>query len=380
MDPKTAFQSSELRYRRLFEAARDGILIINAVTGRIEDANPFMRELLGYTADQFLGKELWEIGIFSDIDKSRAAFRELQEKGQIRYENLPLQDRAGAHRQVEFVSNVYTENGHQVIQCNIRDITERWRLEREREQQAEAVAELSRAKTEFLAILSHELRNPLAPIQYALPQIEKAPLDDRARAALAVVTRQVNQLVRLIDQLLDITRITSGKVALTREVVTLNAIVNAAVESVLPVIHAARHTFAVTSLPEEPIWMDVDPHRVSQVIINLLTNAARYTPRGGTITLEAGREDDHAVIRVRDNGMGIPEAEMPTLFEMFRQVNAPKAQGGLGVGLALAKRIVEMHGGSIEAHSAGAGQGPRTYRPGRRLTQTVQACVPIETS
>jgi PAS domain S-box-containing protein len=360
-DLKTAFQLSELRYRRLFEAARDGILILNAETGQIEDANPFMVELLGYSHPELLGKELWEIGLFSDIENSRAAFRELQERGQLRYEDLPLQDKWGVQRQVEFVSNLYAENGRHVIQCNIRDITERKQLERRLELRADEGAEASRAKSEFLAILSHELRNPLAPIRYALPQIEQALQDEGARAALAVVTRQVNELVRLVDDLLDITRITSGKVALTREVVTLDAIVSAAVESASPLIHAGRHSFAITATPpEEPIWIEVDQHRVSQVIVNLLTNAAKYTPRGGTITLEADREDDHAVIRVRDNGIGIPPAELPRLFELFWQVKAPTAAGshcGLGVGLALAKRLVEMHGGTIEAHSAGAGQG-----------------------
>jgi PAS domain S-box-containing protein len=159
-----AMQHSEVRYRRLFQTAKDGILILDADTGKVIDANPFMTALLGYSHDEFLGKELWEIGLFRDIKESQAAYRELQEKGYVRYENLPLESRSGQKVEVEFVSNVYAENCHQVVQCNVRDITERSRLQRQVQEQAAALADLDRRKDEFLAMLSHELRNPLAPI------------------------------------------------------------------------------------------------------------------------------------------------------------------------------------------------------------------------
>jgi PAS domain S-box-containing protein len=159
---------SELRYRRLFEAARDGILILDAVTLKITDVNPFMTELLGYSHAEFLGKELWEIGLFSDKEASQAAFKELQRTGYLRYEDLPLQATNGKPRDVEFVSNVYEEDSHQVIQCNIRDITYRKRAEKERTlllavaQEARAEADSANTvKDEFLATLSHELRIPL---------------------------------------------------------------------------------------------------------------------------------------------------------------------------------------------------------------------------
>jgi PAS domain S-box-containing protein len=183
MEDNRFLRSSELRYRRLFEAARDGILILNAETGGIEDANPFMSELLGYTHGELIGRQLWEIGVFKDIENSQIAFRQLQEDGVIRYENLPLQAAGGARREVEFVSNIYRENGRQVIQCNIRDITDRKRLEHQLEEQAAIMAESNRLKSDFLAILSHELRNPLTAIRYALPRIEGAPLDQPARTA-----------------------------------------------------------------------------------------------------------------------------------------------------------------------------------------------------
>jgi PAS domain S-box-containing protein len=357
MEHNRSLQHSELRYRRLFEAARDGILILNAESGGIEDANPFMSELLGYTHEELLGKQLWEIGVFRDIENSRVAFRQLQQDGVIRYEDLPLQTTAGARREVEFVSNIYQENGRQVIQCNIRDITDRKRLERQLEEQATRMAEANRLTADFLAILSHELRNPLAAIRYALPHIEKAALDQPARTALGVVGRQLTQLVRLVDDLLDLTRITSGKVALKRETMTVQRVIDAAVESASPVIYASRHALEVVT-SDERLQVDADADRISQVISNLLTNAAKYTPRGGKITLNVSRENDHAVIRVTDNGVGITEEQLPRLFEMFMQANPPeKAQGGLGVGLTIARRLVELHGGSIEGHSAGPGRG-----------------------
>jgi PAS domain S-box-containing protein len=357
MEPKLFPQNSESRYRRLFEAARDGILILNAETGRIEDANPFMTELLGYSHDQLLGKELWEIGVFKDIQNSQIAFRELQQKGVTRYEDLPLQTTAGGQREVEFVSNIYTEDHRQVIQCNIRDITDRKALERQLEEQARNIAEANRLKSDFLAILSHELRNPLAAIRYALAPIEKAPLDPAARRALDVISRQLTQLVRLVDDLLDLTRITTGKIALKCERVTVQAIVDAAVESVSPIVQAARHTLEIV-MPDERLWLDADADRISQVISNLLTNAAKYTARGGRIVLHVSRDGEQVVIRVTDTGMGVAEHQLPRLFEMFMQVaSSDHSQGGLGVGLAIAKRLVQLHGGSIEVHSGGAGCG-----------------------
>ena len=161
---EVAVQTSEVRYRRLFETAKDGILILDANTRKIIDANPFMTELLGYSHDEFLGKELWEIGLFGDKQASQAAYQELQENGYIRYDHLPLETKDGERAEVEFVSNVYQVDHRPIAQCNIRDISERSRLERQTQEQAEALADLHRRKDEFLAMLSHELRNPLAPI------------------------------------------------------------------------------------------------------------------------------------------------------------------------------------------------------------------------
>jgi PAS domain S-box-containing protein len=379
MEPRPLPPHSDFRYRRLFEAARDGILILDAETGKIEDANPFISDLLGYTHDQLVGKELWEIGVFKDIDKSQLAFRQLQQNGVIRYEHLPLQTTNGVHREVEFVSNIYEEDARHMIQCNIRDISDRKLVERQLEEQAMNTAEASRLKSDFLAILSHELRNPLAAIRYALPQIEKASLEKPAGTALAVIRRQSTQLERLVDDLLDLTRITTGKIALKREPVTLDTVINTAVESASPAIRAARHALKVVT-PDEPLWVEADADRLSQVISNLLTNATKYTPRGGKIRVDVSRDDDQAVIGITDNGMGIAADQLPRLFEMFMQVSRPeKTQGGLGVGLTVANRLVQLHGGSIEAHSRGLGCGAEfVVRLPLALTSAATPATPLE--
>ena len=165
---EAAVKVSEVRYRRLFETAKDGILILDADTAKITDANPFIAELLGYSHADLIGKELWQIGLFKDMEESKAAMRELQENRYIRYEDMPLETKEGRRIDVEFVSNVYREGHQSVIQCNIRDITERKRLENELQQIAAEMSEADRRKDEFLAMLAHELRNPLAPIRNAL--------------------------------------------------------------------------------------------------------------------------------------------------------------------------------------------------------------------
>jgi PAS domain S-box-containing protein len=166
MRKESQIRDSEVRFRRLFETAKDGILILDSASGKITEANPYITELLGYSTDELIGRELWQIGLFQDIEASQAAFQQLQEEGYIRYHDLPLETKSGRKAEVEFISNVYNVDHHAVIQCNIRDITERRQLERA-EAQAEALADLHRRKDEFLAMLSHELRNPLAAITNA---------------------------------------------------------------------------------------------------------------------------------------------------------------------------------------------------------------------
>lgn len=355
---KAALRHSEIRYRRLFEAAKDGILILDNETGRITDANPFMSELLGYSHEKFLDKELWEIGLFSDKSANEAAVRELQQNGYIRYEHLPLETDRHQPVEVEVVANVYQENQHVAIQCNIRDITDRSRMERQLQEQAAALADLDRRKDEFLAMLGHELRNPLAPITNAVQLLRLQNNETKPqRQALAIIERQVGQLTRLVNDLLEVSRINTGKINLQRERVGLIGIVECAVESVRPLINQHKHELTV-SLSSRPIWLNADAARLEQVVVNLLNNAAKYTADGGRISITVEQEADEAVLRIRDTGVGIAPELLPRIFDLFTQAerSLDRSQGGLGIGLCLVQRLVEMHGGRAEAKSA-LGQG-----------------------
>src|SRR5262245_51134002 len=667
-----ALRESEHRYRRLFETAGEGILILDRDTRRITDANPFMTELLGYTREELIGKELFEIGLLRDEHESQAAFRRLREDRFIRHENLPLQTKAGQRLEVEVVANLYQENGRSVIQAHIRDIAERKRAEEalresearlaievktmrdlydcsarlqtapdlqtaleeilqssirlmradfgkvqlydaerkvlrlaalhgfdekfvetlrvvdteddtacgravrtgkrviiedveqdelyapyrkaaaaaeyrsvqstplydregallgalsthwraphqpseqdlrrldlyarqainfiiraraekelreseerfrsyfelgligmaitsgtkgmlevndeickilgyerdellkmtwaemthpddlaadianfervmageidgykldkrfirkdgriidttisvkalraadgavdhfialledvtERKRAEEALrksewlthekaaelADLHRRKDEFLAMLSHELRNPLSPILNAAHilrlQKDENPLQQQARA---VIERQVNQLSRLVNELLEVSRVITGTIRLRPERLDIRGVVEQAVESASRVIDQPGHQLFV-SLPAEPVWLEGDAARLEQVVINLLNNAAKYTQEGGMIWVNLQPEGDVVTLRVRDTGVGIAPELLPRIFDLFTQADRSldRSQGGLGIGLSLTQRLVELHHGEIEADSAGLGQG-----------------------
>ncbi len=223
----------------------------------------------------------------------------------------------------------------------------------------ESLRDADRRKDEFLATLAHELRNPLAPLRNGLQVMKLAAGNAEAvEQARSLMERQMAVMVRLIDDLLDVSRITRGKLPLRRERVDLASVVQSAVEGSRPLIETSAHRLTV-SLPPEPIYLDADPTRLAQVFANLLTNAAKYTDKAGHIWLTAGRHEGEVVVSVRDTGIGIAAEHLPRLFEMFSQV-APaleRSQGGLGIGLSLVKGLVEMHGGRIEARSEGPGKG-----------------------
>lgn len=223
----------------------------------------------------------------------------------------------------------------------------------------EALRDADRRKDEFLATLAHELRNPLAPIRNSL-QILKMPRLDAATVERSreMMERQVHHLVRLVDDLLDVSRVMRGKIELRRECIELATVVARAVETVQPLVDAQGHDLSVR-LPNESMLLDADPVRLAQVVGNLLTNAAKYTEPRGRIWLTADRDGDMAVLRVRDNGIGITPTMLPRIFELFMQADhaSTKSQGGLGIGLTLVKNLVQMHNGSVEAKSAGLGQG-----------------------
>ncbi|MBC7833560.1 MAG: response regulator [Phycisphaerales bacterium] len=372
---EAALRESEIRYRRLFQSSKDGILILEASSGKILDANAFICGLLGREPHEILGKELFEIGLFGDMAANKAAFKRLQEEGYIRYEHLPLKNRSGGTIQVEFVSNVYNAGDRLVAQCNVRDITARMAMQQEIKRQAETLADQARHKDEFLAMLSHELRNPLAPIRSATHLLrlqERGSENLIQQQAREVIERQVTILTRLVSDLLEVSRALTGRIRLKLQSVDLNQILRHAIETTKPVIEHHRHTLTA-NLCTDPIWAKVDPTRMEEVFVNLLINAAKYTEEGGHITVACEHNSDQATVRVRDNGAGIAADLLPRIFDLFTQADRTldRSQGGLGIGLSLAHRLVELQGGAIEAHSDGPDRGsefivrvPLTLAPG----------------
>jgi signal transduction histidine kinase/CheY-like chemotaxis protein len=222
-----------------------------------------------------------------------------------------------------------------------------------------AFQELDRRKDEFLAILAHELRNPLAPLSNSLEVLRLAENSPELMGQTrGVMERQVRQMVRLVDDLMDVSRMTRGKIELRRQRTELAAVLECVVEAARPVLEALGHELTVT-LPPEPVFLDADLSRLAQVFSNLLNNAAKYTERAGHIRLTAERQESEVVVKVRDDGIGISGDVLPRIFDIFTQGDRSleRAQGGLGIGLSIVRGVVELHGGSVVAHSAGPGQG-----------------------
>jgi signal transduction histidine kinase/ActR/RegA family two-component response regulator len=325
---------------------------------------------LGYSHDEFLGKELWEIGLFSDKEASQEAFKELQRTGYLRYEDLPLQATNGKLRDVEFVSNVYDEDTSQVIQCNIRDITDRKRAEKERTlllaaaQSARAEADSANdVKDKFLATLSHELRTPLTSILGWSHLLTDGKLDKQQTArAIETIARNARAQGRLIDELLDISRILTGKLCLDLRTVKLAPLIQAVVDDVRPAADARSINLkAAFNSDIGPILGDAD--RLQQIVRNLLTNAIKFTPKGGDVQVRLQRNDSHARITVIDSGQGIVPELLPHVFERFRQADSSntRSNGGLGLGLSIVRQLVELHRGTVTAESSGENAGT-TFR------------------
>jgi two-component system CheB/CheR fusion protein len=252
------------------------------------------------------------------------------------------------------------ERGQPVRMVGIcMDITERKRLEDDLRERAEALAEADRHKDEFLAMLAHELRNPLAPIGNAAQLLRLRGRDDPSlRRVTEMMERQVRHMARLVDDLLDVSRIAGGKIALRKERIDLALVTRQALESVSDLIQAREHELSL-SLPFSPLWLEADPVRLEQIIQNLVENAAKYTEPGGRIWVDAARKGDEMVLRVRDTGVGIAPDLLPRIFDLFTQADRSldRSQGGLGLGLTLVRRLVQKHGGTVHAESAGPGKG-----------------------
>ena len=360
-----ALAFSEIRYRRLFESAHDGILILDVHDRRITDVNPFLLDLLDYPREYFIGKELWEIGMFRDKSESQAAIEEVHDNGSIRFENKPLQDRNGRNHAVEIVANIYQENDNSVIQCNIRDISERANFEKERsallanEQASRLEAEAAnRAKDTFLATLSHELRTPLTAILgWAVLLQNDTSNGDAVRKAAGVIVRNAKVQTQLIEDVLDVSRIVSGKLRLEIKQANLSRIVDDAVASVQSAADARQISIDVQIAGDSSLVCDAG--RVQQVIWNLLSNAIKFSPRNSDIRVLGQRANGMTRISIIDHGEGISQEFLPHVFERFRQSDgtSTRKHAGLGLGLSIVKHLVELHGGTVSVESDGVGKG-----------------------
>ena len=357
---------SEVRYRRLFEAAHDGILILDVKHRKITDVNPFILDLLDYPREHFIGKELWEIGVFKDKEESQRAMQALHDNGSIRFEDKPLQNRNGRRVPVEIVANVYQEDHHPVIQCNIRDISERTRFADEREahlineQSLRMEAEgANRSKDLFLMTLSHEMRTPLNAIVGWMSILRRKGCGaEEVEEGLEVIERNAKAQVQLIEDVLDVSRIVSGKVRLEIRPCELAEVIKAGIDAVRPAAEARAITLDV-QLDPSASKTNCDANRIQQVVWNLVSNAVKFTPKGGTIRVTLAREKSSLQIEVSDSGQGMSPELLPFVFDRFRQADSSTRRkfGGLGLGLSIVKHLVEMHGGKIEAHSPGEGKG-----------------------
>ena len=315
--------------------------------------NAAVLKVTGRQREEYLGKTNRELGMPADLCQLwEDALRSVFGTGLQRSIEFAFPTAAGIrHYSARLVPEFGPEGTVEYVISVTHDVTDHKRYE-------EALRDQDRRKDEFLATLAHELRNPLAPIRNGLQILRLAPDGEDALEIREMMERQLAHMVRLIDDLLDVSRISRGKFELKRELVQVQDVLDHAIETSQPLIEAGRHELIIQP-PNEPVWLDGDLTRLAQVVSNLLNNSAKYTPNGGRITLSAGFEGDNAIIRVTDNGSGISAEMLTQVFEMFTQVDRTldRAQGGLGIGLSLVRRLVEMHGGTIAADSPGLGLG-----------------------
>jgi PAS domain S-box-containing protein len=356
--------ASELRYRRLFETAKDGILILDAETGMVVDVNPFLITTLGYSHEEFLGKAVWELGFFKDIVANEDNFAKLREQEYLRYENLPLETIDGRRIEVEFISNLYLVNGCKVIQCIVRDVTARRKAE---EAVIERTAQLEAANKElesFSYSVSHDLRAPLRAMDgfsQAVLEDYGAQLPEEGRRYLQTIREGAQQMGALIDALLTFSRL--SRLPLNRRTVDTGGLVRDTIKELDSQREGRRIEIRVGDLPP----CHGDPALLKQVWLNLLSNAFKYTRQREPAVIEvgcrrepvsaqgygeAGKEKDENVYFVRDNGTGFDMRYAGKLFGVFQRLHRVEEFEGTGVGLAIVDRLIHRHGGRVWAEAA----------------------------
>ncbi len=380
-----ALRGSEERYRYLFDSMDEGFCVIEMIFDEQErpvdyrflEVNPAFAQLTGMHGA--LGKRMREFA-----PEFESYWFDIYGKVALTGEPIRFSNQTKELGDRWFDVNAFRVGGPdgRKVALIFNNITERIMAEQASRESAHAFADLDRRKDEFLAMLSHELRNPLAPIANAVQllrlQKNEDPLQQQART---IIERQVGQLNHLVDELLEVSRITTGRVQLRQDRIVVSGIVERAVETVHPLMVQRRHELTV-SVPPQPIWLHADAARLEQVVVNLLTNAAKYTEEGGHIWLTIEQEGDSAVLRVRDTGLGIAPELLPHIFDLFTQAerSLDRSQGGLGIGLCIVQRLVDLHGGTVDVYSV-LGQGSEfVVRLPVMLTAVPPALpVPVET-
>jgi two-component system CheB/CheR fusion protein len=356
-----ALRESERRFRSLVEQVKDYAIFMTDPQGRATTWNEGVRRVLGYEEAEFLGLDVTE-HVFPPEDRARGVgeqeFQQALRTGAASNDRW-LMRKDGTRFFASGITTAQRDGDGTPIGFSkvLRDLTE-WK------HADEALRQADRRKNEFLGMLAHELRNPLAPIRNSLYILRLALQDqnphrpDTVRQALDIMDRQVQHMVRLVDDLLEVSRITQGKITLRMRPVALAQVVEQALEATRSSIEAAHHRLEV-SVPPEALWVNGDLTRLAQAVANLLSNAAKFTPEPGLISVAVARDMGGGVLRIRDSGIGIPPELLGSVFDPFVQADQSidRGQGGLGIGLTLVRRLVEKHGGVVLAASEGAGRG-----------------------
>lgn len=335
-------------------ASSDDAIISKTLEGIITSWNRGAERVFGYTAAEAIGRPITMLIPEDRHDEEGMILSRLRAGEPLEHFETVRKTKDGNLIDISVtISPVRDEMGNVIGASKVaRDVTLQKRVQLE-------LKEADARKTEFLALLAHELRNPLGPIRHAVKILRaRAPSPEELQWATSIIDRQTEHMTRLVEDLLDVSRITRGTIELRRERVDVATVLKSAVEASSALIERHRHQLKVTT-PSQPLYVEGDVTRLTQIVANVLDNAAKYTDPGGKVWLSAEREGDNAVIRVKDSGIGITSEVLPRIFDMFTQAGLPleRSQGGLGVGLALVERLVLLHGGTVSAYSAGAGQG-----------------------